>query len=297
MKAIMIYGCGSKALTYLPALALNYEIQGFIESEVTETDTFLGKPLITPSKIQDFDFEFIVIASSYQSIIAQTLESRDIRNYVPIEDLADIYKQAPLYHQHLGELQESIFAQIKSLSEEHIKNTELLLNRKALLSKLPKYISCAELGVASGDFTKLILDTVHPSSLHLVDKWGSARYGEPQYQKVKKLQGLYKQSDIKIHRTPSIEAVSDFEDASLDFIYIDTTHGYQTTRQELELYHPKVKATGLLAGHDYSQGNWCKRSRYGVIEAVYDFCASSNWRIKYLTMDLKEKQSFALERI
>lgn len=105
------------------------------------------------------------------------------------------------------------------------------------------------------------------------------------------------EGQCQIHRKPSTEAVGDFPDQYFDWIYIDTTHSYALTKQELNLYARKLKPKGILAGHDYTMGNWRAQLRYGVMEAVHEFCQSAGFRIKYLTMDLTENQSFAIEKI
>ncbi|MEX0773138.1 MAG: class I SAM-dependent methyltransferase, partial [Balneolales bacterium] len=81
-----------------------------------------------------------------------------------------------------------------------------------------------------------------------------------------------------------------------DWIYIDTDHSYETTRDELRLYASKVKQGGIIAGHDYVKGNWITTYRYGVIEAVHEFCVNNDWELIYLTAEPIENQSFAIRR-
>ena len=46
--------------------------------------------------------------------------------------------------------------------------------------------------------------------------------------------------------------VSRYSDDSVSFIYLDTSHGYWQTKRELQLWWPKLKASGsLLCGDDY----------------------------------------------
>tara|TARA_R110000868_G_scaffold140124_2_gene355437 strand:+ start:1125 stop:1706 length:582 start_codon:yes stop_codon:yes gene_type:complete len=59
------------------------------------------------------------------------------------------------------------------------------------------------------------------------------------------------------------EAYKLFADASLDFVFIDADHSYEGVLEDIQLWHPKVKTGGVLAGHDY---DWT-----GVKQAVIDF--------------------------
>lgn len=56
---------------------------------------------------------------------------------------------------------------------------------------------------------------------------------------------------IKWIKKKSAEAAEAFIDGSLDFVYIDGNHSYDSVREDIGLYYPKLKEGGLLAGHDY----------------------------------------------
>lgn len=54
-----------------------------------------------------------------------------------------------------------------------------------------------------------------------------------------------------IVRKFSAEAAADVPDRSLDFVYIDGNHVYDAVIEDLTLWAPKVRAGGIVAGHDY----------------------------------------------
>ena len=58
-----------------------------------------------------------------------------------------------------------------------------------------------------------------------------------------------------------------------------------------------MKKGGIIAGHDYVHGNWISAFRYGVVEAVHEFCVQFGWEIIYLTIEPTENQSFAIRKI
>ncbi len=184
------------------------------------------------------------------------------------------------------------------IESKHIRGCELVANRIELLKRLPKQGMVAELGVDEGYFSDLIVEYCTPQKLHLVDTWSSRRYNDGKFSKVtSKFKKQIESGSVKIHRKLSTEASSEFNDYYFDWIYIDTDHRYRTTLDELYAFSKKVKKGGLIAGHDYVMGNWSKSIKYGVVEAVAEFCVKENWRIKYLTADYTENQSFALQQI
>lgn len=50
---------------------------------------------------------------------------------------------------------------------------------------------------------------------------------------------------------PSLQAVDNFADQSVDFVYIDASHEYEDVKDDIQAWLPKVKPGGLLAGDDY----------------------------------------------
>ena len=60
----------------------------------------------------------------------------------------------------------------------------------------------------------------------------------------------------------SYEVADQFEDESLDFVYIDGEHTYEGVQKDIEMYLPKVKKGGFIGGHDY------KPKWQGVMDAV-----------------------------
>lgn len=54
-------------------------------------------------------------------------------------------------------------------------------------------------------------------------------------------------------RTSSVEAARTFADASLGFVFIDMDHRYESVKNDIAAWLPKVKPGGVIAGHDYGQ--------------------------------------------
>lgn len=184
------------------------------------------------------------------------------------------------------------------LQDKHVRNCKILLNRRKLLKMMNPNSIVAEIGVDEGAFSQAIYDITHPQSLHLIDLWGTNRYHDGKYERVRSIfSSEMENGKVNIHRKLSTEAACDFEDRFFDWIYIDTDHSYETTRDELRLFAPKIKEDGIIMGHDYVKGNWITTYRYGVIEAVHEFCVANNWELIYITAEPIENRSFAIRRI
>lgn len=184
------------------------------------------------------------------------------------------------------------------LEQGQIAHAEILLNREAMLARLPAGGVVAEIGVDRGDFSQKILDITNPRKLHLVDMWGSQQYPDSLQQIVEvKFRRQIEEGLVEINRGFSTEVGKQFPDHYFDWVYIDTDHSYPTTKAELEIYSEKVKPGGVLAGHDFTRGNWKRGVRYGVKEAVYEFCYHQGWEFLFLTMENSIPQSFAIRKM
>jgi hypothetical protein len=56
----------------------------------------------------------------------------------------------------------------------------------------------------------------------------------------------------------------------LDWVYIDALHAVDAVRQDLRAWYQKVKAGGLMSGHDYLDGKY-PIGNFGVKTAVNEF--------------------------
>jgi len=184
------------------------------------------------------------------------------------------------------------------LADRHIRNLRVVTDREAFLNAMPKGGVVAEAGVDHGDFSARILEVVQPERLHLIDMWSSRRYHGGVEQHVRTRFAAEIAADrVRIDHGLSIEVMAGYPDGLFDWIYIDTDHGYAVTAAELELARCKVRAGGIIAGHDYTIGNWDGGVRYGVVEAVHGFCVEHDWELFLLTHETDRHLSFAIRAI
>lgn len=82
----------------------------------------------------------------------------------------------------------------------------------------------------------------------------------------------------------SMEAVKNFEDESIDFIYIDGHHGFKYVTEDIYEWSKKVRKGGCISGHDYAYGKhppthpWCLHVKY-VVDAYTRAFEIKNWWI------------------
>jgi len=117
-----------------------------------------------------------------------------------------------------------------------------------------------EIGVCQGIFTEKLCQA--GLKVHGIDPYLSyedyntqyRRHGPTQesqdelYEKTKNILSSY---DCNLIRKTSMEAVKDFQDESLDFVYIDGHHGFKYIAEDLWEWSKKVKKGGIVSGHDY----------------------------------------------
>ena len=177
------------------------------------------------------------------------------------------------------------------LEYRHIEGLEVLLNRKALLEKLPRSSIGAELGVEYGLFSLEIINGVLPKKLYLVDLWNDESIKEVCFAELKQYQ------NVEMVESSSLEFLRSCDSGSLDWVYIDTDHSYELTLNELKESARVVKEEGLICGHDYTMIASSGIRQYGVVPAVHEFCLAFNYRMVYLTHESNRHLSFALKKM
>jgi hypothetical protein len=186
----------------------------------------------------------------------------------------------------------------EAFTDKHLQNLTSLTDRETLLAHLPSGGTVAEIGVNEGDFSEHILRICKPQKLILIDVWATKRYHGGLYEKVKQRFSKELQTNtVEIIRHLSFDAITKCPDHYFDWVYIDTDHSFATTRRELELLQTKMKTGGIIAGHDYIIGNWNAGVRYGVMEAVREFCLQHDWEMIFLTHELDTTPSFAIRKM
>ena len=126
----------------------------------------------------------------------------------------------------------------------------------------------AEIGVNKGMFSKWMCHKIRPLKLYLVDPYLSYQeYGE--YSDQVALNAIYEEAQVRLAkyncefvRKKSMDALRDFNDNSLDFVYIDANHSFEFVVNDIAEWSKKVRPGGMISGHDYS--NYMREVRIAV---------------------------------
>lgn len=167
----------------------------------------------------------------------------------------------------------------KELSREHYWN--VLID----LIKSNDYKIVGEIGVAKGRTCKRILKRCSSIKVYwAIDHWkhyeSCDRYGgvsnddwELMYSGVCDLIQWFR--SLRIFRIESIKAAGLFPPEYFDFLFIDADHKYESVKEDVLVWLPKVKKGGLICGHDYPDD--VKRKKYrGVVAAVNEILGREN---------------------
>jgi predicted nuclease of predicted toxin-antitoxin system len=73
--------------------------------------------------------------------------------------------------------------------------------------------------------------------------------------KRKILKESLKYPNLKIIIDRSDNASKQFDKESIDFVFIDGDHSYESVKTDINCWEPKVKEDGLIMGHDYNWGD------------------------------------------
>jgi len=146
----------------------------------------------------------------------------------------------------------------------------------------------AEIGVLKGEYTEVLCK--QGFKMYGIDLW------EP-YDTYKDFQGkevfdaYYKEAQERLSKYDctlikgwSSDVVKQFENESLDFIFIDGNHAFEYVVEDLAKWSPKVKKGGIISGHDFF--NKYRGRSYGVQYAVPAWCEAN--RIKEIFLFSKD---------
>jgi len=176
--------------------------------------------------------------------------------------------------------------------EELTPRTAAELRADAVLSRLGDNPVGVEVGVFTGALSTILLRKPD-LTLYMVDSW-EVHNPDGEYAKTD-FHGKLSQADqdayythtkdvtffagerAKIIRKRSVDASKDFEDNSLDFVFLDADHTYEGIKADIMAWLPKVKDGGWICGHDYENPDF---PTWGVTQAVGELCVENGLKVE-----------------
>ena len=161
----------------------------------------------------------------------------------------------------------------------------------------------AEIGVQRGYWTAALFKYIPGLKMYSIDGWRTydtyvdikeQEKCDKYYEEAKEITKGY---DCQLIKKLRMEAVNDFEDESLDFVYLDGNHAFKYITEDIEEWSKKVRKDGLIMGHDYWQSK--KRERwYGRrtvcshVEEVVNAWTRSYWIHPWFVLTGNPAKSF-----
>lgn len=140
-----------------------------------------------------------------------------------------------------------------------------------------------EVGTDHGKYAQQLLEGIPGLKLYCIDPWiayteGAEHHSQEEVDKIYKeakdrllertSNGDLQRYSCSIIRDTSMQALQDFSDNSLDFVFIDGNHSYDYVLEDITEWTKKVKPGGIVSGHDYKVD---PENNYGVIEAIQKY--------------------------
>lgn len=132
-----------------------------------------------------------------------------------------------------------------------------------------------EIGVYKGKYTEIIMSKMPDLELYAVDafkvygKYKDYEVTDLETEALKQTQERADKCGFKIIQAWSLDAAKQFEDESLDFMFLDANHDFVHVAEDLNAWTPKIKKGGIVAGHDFFDS---VQERYGVKYVVPAWC-------------------------
>ncbi|MDA8268762.1 MAG: class I SAM-dependent methyltransferase [Actinomycetota bacterium] len=154
----------------------------------------------------------------------------------------------------------------------------------------------AEIGVQTGLFSHYLLTYWGGRRLLSIDPWEHASADEyedianvnqavqdERYRETCQRLAIFGNRSVVV-RARSTEAALDVDDGSLDFVYLDARHDYDSVLEDLRSWVRKVRPGGIIAGHDYVDGD-LPEGKFGVRGAVDEYFTDLGLSVAATTLD------------
>jgi hypothetical protein len=178
----------------------------------------------------------------------------------------------------------------------------VLPDRKAILPLLPRGKVFAEVGVATGDFSQMVMTLCEPSLFIGIDQFRLHELTEFWGRPVAEVFGGRKHGEayrarfapeiaagrMRVLEGNSWDCLGRLAPGSVDIVYVDAQHDYESARRDLAAAARVVAADGWIIVNDYIMvAGLHEAMPYGVVHATNEFMLAQDWGMQYFALQTR----------
>lgn len=188
-------------------------------------------------------------------------------------------------------------ANLAELPSHLLNNAKVCANRNEVLKNLPTGGTIVEVGVAYGDFSYHLMNVLRPETFIAIDSFAFTKDNEPWARTTLKdeqtshlayyqnrFKTLIEAGKVIVKNGLSWEMLAELPDCSIDYVYVDADHSYQSVAREIQVLKHKIKPQGIIQFNDYTFFDQHALMPYGVPKAVHEFMIEENYELLYLCL-------------
>lgn len=264
-KKIILFGAGDGGYRAFLCLRQEYEVIAFVDNNVQKHgSTLLSRPVISPAQINDYSYDYAIIANIYGNQVRKQL----------VEELG--VPEAKIIDYYHNDMFDSRVATLRQVADEiYFNNIEGCV---------------AELGVFQGEFAKYINQSFYDRDFYLFDTFEGFDERDIMNEQAKDFSdaqvGEFKDTSIDtvlnkmvsrercfIRKGYFPQTAANLEEKFV-FVSIDVDL-YSPILEGLRYFYPRMQEGGYIFVHDYNSSRFS-----GVKSAIRDF--SKEYNIKYV---------------
>lgn len=182
-----------------------------------------------------------------------------------------------------------------NLPYEIMADCKLLPNREFALSQYYPLLRggiMAEVGVAYGDFSRKIIDSLKPDKFYAIDIFkggpGNDFWNRDDFSKLnlqhrdfieRKFKNEIDKGVFFTKKGLSWDVLETFDDDYFDYIYLDGAHDYESVKKDISVLLKKIKDKGIVQFNDYTFS-----APMGVVRAVDEMLINNRHEIIYFCL-------------